>query len=216
MAPAPSFRSTAVVACGTLRPELERLRDDGFLDCDNLLFTAPGLHEEPKQLEEQLDRVLAKALETCSRAVVAYGDRCYIDPAKPEVTADVILTRHRKPTTRVQALNCIDMLADADQRRDLAEGRKVYWLTPGWVRHWKYIFRKWDVGLANETFPQHDVALVLDGVAFLDQYAAEHPEELLEFSDWMKIGIEPCDVSLDRLKGLLTDCLHRLPGLDQT
>ncbi len=211
MAAAPSFRATAVVACGTLRPELTSLQAHGFLDCDDLFFTAPGLHEEPKQLEEQLDRVLSRALETCSQAVVAYGDRCYIDPAKPEVTADVILARRAKPTARVRALNCIDMLADAQQREALAGDRKVYWLTPGWVKHWRYIFRKWDVALANETFPQHDVALVLDGFGFFDRYVAEHPEELLEFSDWTKIGIEPCEVSLDRLKGLLSDALARLP-----
>ncbi len=205
-----SFQGTALVACGTLRPELLALREQGFLGCDDLLFAAPGLHEEPKLLEEQLDRLLEKALAASSQAVVAYGDRCYIDPAKPEVTADVILARHSGPTARLRALNCVDMLADGQQREALGEGRKVYWMTPGWVRYWKYIFRKWDVGLANETFPQHDVALVLDGVGFFDQYVVEHPEELLEFSDWMKIGIEAREVPLDRLKGLLHQALDQV------
>ena len=207
----PAFHGTTVVACGTLRPELSALREQGFLSCDDLLFTPPGLHEEPKLLEEQLGRLLGKAFETSSGVVVAYGDRCYVDPAKPEVTADVILARRSEPSTRVRALNCVDMLASAHQREALAEGRKVYWMTPGWVRYWKYIFRKWDIALANETFPQHDVALVLDGVDFFDRYVAEHPEKLLEFSDWMKLSIEPCQVSLDRLKGLLSDTLARLP-----
>jgi len=207
-----SFRGSAVVACGTLRPELTALREQGFLDCDGLLFAAPGLHEEPRQLEAQVDRLLERALKNSSQAVVAYGDRCYIDPAKPEVTADVILARHREPTVRLQALNCIDMLAEVGERQAWAGGRKVYWLTPGWVLHWKYIFRKWDVGLANETFPQHDVAIVLDGVGFFDRYAAEHVEELLAFSDWMKLPIEAKEITLDRLKALFSEALAGVRG----
>lgn len=206
----PSFQSTALVACGTLRPELTTLRQEGFLDCDRLLFAAPGLHEEPRLLERQLDRLLEQALGGSPRVVVAYGDRCYIDPAHPEVTADVILARHPGPSARLRALNCVDMLADAAERDRLAGGRKLYWLTPGWVLHWRYIFRRWDVGLANETFPRHDAAVVLDGVGFFDRYSAEHPEELLAFSDWMKLSVEVVEVSLDRLKGLLVEALARL------
>lgn len=48
---------------------------------------------------------------------------------------------------------------------------------------------------------------MLDGVGFWDEYEEKYPEEILEFSDWMGIPIEPYRISLDRLKGLLLDAV---------
>jgi len=45
---------------------------------------------------------------------------------------------------------------------------------------------------------------------FLDEYMAEHPEELLEYSDWMGIPIMPYPVSLDRFKYLLMEGIEQL------
>jgi hypothetical protein len=39
----------------------------------------------------------------------------------------------------------------------------------------------------------------------MDRYVADHPEELLEYSDWMGIPIQPYPVTLDRLKDLLLE-----------
>ena len=96
------------------------------------------------------------------------------------------------------------MLADTTQRESISSGKKVYWLSPGWLLHWKRIFKDWDVGLANETFPQNDLALVLDGLGVFEECSQNAPERVLEFSDWMKIPIEPAKVSLERLRGLLS------------
>lgn len=112
--------------------------------------------------------------------------------------------------SRVGGSNCVDMLADARERRIIAVGEKIYWLTPGWLKHWRYIFNDWDAGKANETFPQNDKAILLDGLGFFEEYMEENPEEVLAFSDWMRIPIEPHPVSLDRLRDLLSEQLeHR-------
>jgi len=98
------------------------------------------------------------------------------------------------------------MLASAEERESISKGRDVYWLTPGWLKYRQYVFQDWDKGLANENFPKHTGgAIMLDGIGFWDEYTEKHAEEILDFSDWMGIPLEPFKVSLERLKGLLLD-----------
>lgn len=198
-----SFEGIGIVACGTMRQELRALADEGFLDADAMLFTAPGLHEWPWELQEQLPRQLAKAAQRCSRVIVVYGERCFLDTVDATRDTDALLREQGPQFHRIRAKNCIDMLADEDERRRIADGQKVYWLTPGWIAHWNYIFKDWDAGLANETFPGHDKAIVLDALGYFDQLMADKPERILELSDWMKLPLEAAPVSLDRLKRLL-------------
>jgi len=197
------FNDCAVVSCGTLRAELSALREQGFLDARRIFYTAPGLHEEPPELERQLRSQLARAVELAPRVIVVYGSKCFVDYDRPERDIEVVIREAAPGARRVDAANCVDMLADSEQRAQLAAGQKVYWLTPGWVANWRYIFRTWDAGKANETFPQNDKALLLDGVGFFGRYCAEKPAELLRFSDWMRIPIEPHEISLERLRRLL-------------
>lgn len=50
----PSFSDITIVSCGTLTPELNHLKETGFLDARHIFYTSPGLHERPKELESQL------------------------------------------------------------------------------------------------------------------------------------------------------------------
>ena len=203
-----TFAGHAVVCCGTLRGELRLLQEEGFLDAARVFFTPPGLHERPRELEEQLTRQLAKAREVAQKTIVVYGARCFVDYSDPSRDVDALLREQGHGNRHVDALNCVDMLTDAEERGRIADGRKVYWLTPGWLRNWRYIFRDWDAGKANETFPQNDRAVLLDGIGFFEQWSAEKPEEVLAFSDWMKIPIEPVNISLARLQELLSRAAH--------
>lgn len=204
MSAEPTFAGHAVVSCGTLRDELSALQDQGFLDAERILFTAPGLHERPKELEEQLTKQLRKAREVAEKTIVVYGARCFVDYGDPSRDLDALLREQGYGIRRVDALNCVDMLTDAEERGRIADGQRVYWLTPGWLKHWRYIFRDWDAGKANETFPQNDRAVLLDGIGFFERWSAMKTEEVLAFSDWMKIPIEPVNVSLERLQELLS------------
>ena len=86
-------------------------------------------------------------------------------------------------------------------------------MTPGWVRFREDVFKGWDKGIANENFPKHTGgALVLDGIGYCEKMLGEDPEKILDYSDWMGIPMQAHHVTLDRLKGLLTDCLARLEG----
>lgn len=207
-APCPSLDGCSVVACGTLRREIRHLADTGFLDSDRVFFMGPGLHEWPKQLEKQLIRQAHKARAVSEKVVVAYGEKCYLD-FDAGVDTDALLARLGKEFARVRAKNCVDMLADAEVRDRIAGGSKVYWLTPGWLEYWDHIFKDWDAAMANETFPAHDKAIVLDPVSYFDEALGTDPERILRISDWMKLEIEPYAVSLDRLKRLLCECAQQ-------
>jgi len=213
-----SFGDIGVVACGTLSIELNHLRKEGFLDTDTVLYTTPGLHEDPRELERQLVENIQKAKEKKGRVLVVYGGQfCYINAKNPDRTMKDIILEQGPTVSRIDATHCMDMIASSDERDriagEMAGGEKVLWMVPGWVAFRHNVFKGWDKGLANENFPRHTGgAIVLDGPGYMDQYIQEKAESLLEYSDWMGIPIQPYPVSLDRFKSLLmeqADILNR-------
>ena len=204
------FSPACVIACGTLKPELDALQEQGFLNAKKLMYTGPGLHEWQSRLEQQLTERLRKAKKVSDKALVLYGERCYMDPKDPTRGTDILIMESFPRAFRINAANCVDMLAGEERRQEIAGADKVYWLTPGWVQHWDFIFKNWDAGKANEMFPQHDKAVVLDALGSFDRLMAENPEKVLRISDWMKIPLEAVPVTLDRLKALLTDGMRSL------
>jgi len=206
-----SFKDYVVVACGTLAPELNYLRKEGFLDAEQIVYTTPGRHEVPKELESQLIQKINAAKQRCQKIVIVYGGKfCYVNIDNPYRTIDTIIAEQAVgiSISRINATHCIDMLASESQREQISGGRKVWWLTPGWIIYRSHVFQDWDKGKANENFPQHTGgAVLLDGIDFWERYSEEHPEKILEFSDWMGIGIRPHKITLDRLKNLLAGCV---------
>ena len=104
------------------------------------------------------------------------------------------------------------MLADEDERKRLAGDDKVYWLTPGWVQYWDFIFKDWDGAKANETFPANDRAVLLDAVGYYENLSQTDPERILRISEWMHLQIIPQSISLNRLKTLLLESAQGLGG----
>ena len=153
-------------------------------------------------------RRLTAASETADKVIVLYCERCFVDLRKPLRVTDTLIEEQDVNATRVRAMNCVDMLATKEERDEISGGDKVYWLTPGWLRHWDFIFKDWDAGKANETFPQHDRAVVLDAIGYFDKLMTESPERILKISDWMKLPVEPAIISLERLKRLLAAMLN--------
>ena len=207
----PSFANIAIVSCGTLSLELNHLRTEGFLDAAHLFYTTPGLHEDIHELERQLLDRIAQAREKADKVLVMYGGKfCYVNADEPTRTMRKIIAEQGAGVARVEATHCMDMIASEAEREriaaELAGGEKVWWMTPGWIKFRHKVFKGWDKGLANENFPRHSGgAIVLDGVGYMDTYMAEHPEDFLDYSDWMGIPIMPYAVTLDRFKTLLVD-----------
>jgi len=207
-----SFRDCVIVACETLSPEINHLKEEGFLDAKKVLFTTPGLHEIPRELENQLIDRIEKARQYSNKIIVVYGGQfCYVNSSDVFRNIDTIIKEQGDGIVRVQASHCVDMLAGKDEREEIGKGDKVWWMTPGWVLFRKHVFKDWDKGLANENFPKHTGgAIVLDAIGFFDRCVEEHPEELLEYSDWMGIPIIPHEITLNRFKDKLLAQLHRL------
>jgi len=62
------------------------------------------------------------------------------------------------------------MLASSEERERISGGKKIYWLSPGWLENWKQIFKEWDAAKSNEVFPQNDRVILLDAIGFFDEY----------------------------------------------
>jgi len=216
-----SFSDIVIVSCGTLSLELSYLKKTGFLDASQILYTRPGLHEKPRELERQLLRRIEKAKNLSEKVIVIYGGKfCYVNTHEPTRTMKTIVEEQGPGVGRIQATHCIDMLASQAERdriaQELAGGEKVWWMTPGWIKFRRYVFEGWDQGLANENFPRHaGGAIVLDGLGYVDRYMTNHPEDLLEYSDWMGIPIQAYPVTLSRLKSLLRKQAATLLGSDR-
>jgi len=208
------FEDIAIVSCGTLSLELNYLKKEGFLNARQLYFRTPGLHESPRELEKQLPERIEKAKEKAGKVLVVYGGKfCYVNADEPTRTIDTIIAEAAggANVARINATHCMDMLASEAEREEMAGGEKVLWMTPGWIKFRHHVYKGWDKGLANENFPKHTGgAMVLDGIGYMDQYMAEHAEDLLEYSDWMGIPIQPCPITLDRFKSLLAEQAEKL------
>jgi hypothetical protein len=207
-----SFSDTAIIACGTMSLELNALKQEGFLDTQHLLYTTPGLHQDIKELEKQLIQRIQKAKQVVNKVIVVYGGKfCYVNADEPLRTMKTIIDQQGEGIVRIEATHCMDMLTTEEKREQIANemagGEKVWWMTSGWVKFRKQVFNGWDKGLANENFPKHTGgAIVLDAVGFMDQYMADHPDDFLEYCDWMGIPMQGYNVSLDRFKSLLRAC----------
>ena len=213
-----SFSDVAIVACGTLSPELNLLRETGFLDARDIFFTTPGLHQDCTELERQLVRQIAKAKASAGKVIVVYGGQfCYVNVHNPTRTMEEIIREQGPAVARIEATHCMDMIASKTEREEIAKGEDIWWMTPGWIKFRNQVFAGWDKAIANENFPRHTGgAVVLDGIGYFDRYMEEHPEELLDYSDWMGIPIQAHAVSLDRFKSLLADQLIQLHNQQDT
>jgi len=204
-----SFQDYAIVSCGTLNMELNRLKESGFLNAKKILYTTPGRHEVPRELESQLVKQIETAKKHASNIIVVYGGKfCYINGDDPYRKIDTIIQEQVEPgikISRIKASHCMDMLASEEERENISRGRDVYWLTPGWMKYRHNVFQGWDKGLANENFPKHDGgAIMLDAIGYYDEIMQSDPEKILEFSDWMGIPMEPYPITLDRFGKLLS------------
>lgn len=211
-----SFADISIVSCGTMSLELNYLQKEGLLDVPQILYTTPGLHQDIPELERQLVRQINKAKEKTDKVIVIYGGKfCYVNADEPTRLMQTIIQEQGSQVARIDATHCMDMIADEDERNRIAQevagGEPVWWMTPGWVKFRKEVFKGWDKGLANENFPRHTGGtVILDGVGYMDRYMEERPEEFLEYSDWMGIPIIPYPIALDRFQSLLADAARKL------
>ncbi len=108
-----SFSDTAIVSCGTMRMELTRLQEEGFLDTEYIYYTTPGLHQNIHELERQLVEKINKARENVDKVIVVYGGKfCYVNVDEPLRSMQTIINEQGPGVVRIDATHCMDMIAD--------------------------------------------------------------------------------------------------------
>jgi hypothetical protein len=211
-----SFADISIVSCGTMSLELNYLKKEGLVDTPQILYTTPGLHQDIPELERQLVRRITRAKEKTDKVVVIYGGKfCYVNADQPTRLMQTIIEEQGADVARIDATHCMDMIAGENERdriaQEVAGGEPVWWMTPGWIKFRKEVFKGWDKAVANENFPRHTGgAVILDGIGYMDRYMEETPEDFLEYSDWMGIPIIPYPVTLDRFHSLLIAAANKL------
>jgi hypothetical protein len=211
-----SFADISIVSCGTMSLELNHLKKEGILNTPQILYTTPGLHQDIPDLERQLLRQIGKAREKTEKVIVVYGGKfCYVNPDNPTRLMQTIIQEQGAGVARIDATHCMDMIAGEQERsciaQEVAGEEPVWWMTPGWIKFRKEVFKGWDKAIANENFPRHSGgAVILDGIGYMDRYMEERPEEFLEYADWMGIPIIPYPVTLERFVSLLSDAARKL------
>lgn len=211
-----SFADVSIVSCGTMSLELNHLKNEGIVDTPQILYTTPGLHQDIPELERQLIRQISKAREKTDKVIVVYGGKfCYVNPDNPTRLMQTIIQEQGVGVARIDATHCMDMIVTEEERKRIAQevagGESVWWMTPGWIKFRKEVFKGWDKAIANENFPRHTGgAVILDGIGYMDRYMEENPEAFLEYADWMGIPIIPYPVTLDRFVSLLSNTAQRL------
>ena len=161
-------------------------------------------------------RRVQKAKEKTEKVIVVYGGKfCYVNIDQPTRLMKHIIEDQGPTVARVDATHCMDMIASEKERdqiaKEMAGDEPVWWMTPGWIKFQKEVFKGWDKALANENFPKHTGgAIVLDGIGYMDEFMEADPEGYLEYSDWMGIPLLPYAVTLERFKGLLADQAQKL------
>ncbi len=211
-----SFKDTALVSCGTMSPEINYLKKQGFIDTRHIFYTTPGLHQDIPELESQLVKFVDKARTAAKNVIVVFGGKyCYVNPDNPTRLMQTIIEEQGLKVARIEASHCMGMLATEQEmeniKNEVAGGEPVWFMTPGWVEYRKHVFKGWDKTIANENFPRHTGGVVvLDGIGYLDKYMEEKPEEFLEYCDWMGVPMQSYPITLDRFKGLLNQQLEIL------
>jgi len=115
---------------------LNYLRKEGFLDPRKIVYTTPGRHKVLKELESQLIQKIDAAKEYSEKIIIIYGGKfCYVNIDNPYRTIDKIIQDQGAgiSISRINATHCMDMLAGERQRDEISEGKKNWWLTPGWI-----------------------------------------------------------------------------------
>ena len=209
------FENHCIISCGILHAEITHLVKIGFMNPRRVLFTPPGLHTIPEKLEDHLIKRITYARSLCSdpEIIVVYGKKCHVSTDEPLKRLDTIVQNVAPGVVRVQGDYGYDMLAGFEDRQRISAGRqdKILWFTPGWLRSWKTIYRRylgWDKADANANFPgYYDKIIVLDSLDLSDEYMIQHAEEILELFDWTGLEVEFYPITLDRFKRLLKDAL---------
>jgi hypothetical protein len=99
------------------------------------------------------------------------------------------------------------LILGLERQREIDSQAKVFYLTPGWLLHWRDIFQQgqgWDEIDARQNMGYYDKALLLDtGTA---EYS---DEDLLEFFEYTQVPAEIMNIDLSVFKAHVVEALRK-------
>lgn len=190
-------KPTCLIACSILQDEVEHiLHQLGKSGKVHIQWLPPALHANLNNLKAALTEALAHVHSAEEeKSVLLYGSRCH-----PEI--DELC--HASNVRGFTPPDCIGLLL-GDRRLQFDKEANTFYLTPGWLHHWKEIFMQglgWDSIDARQNFGIYDRILLLDpGLSPIDE------ELILEFFEYTQVPVEILPVGLEYLTGLLVGAL---------
>jgi hypothetical protein len=202
-----------ILSCGIFQPELEHILPDVRhepLDRDIAVsFVAPALHVDYKKLKDgiaegfrSLENPSYREEKSAGGIVLLYGSMCHPDIAQMAGEHGAVCPREG---------NCIDMFLSPERKKEMEGGENVFFMTTGWFKHWRGIFRDgqgWDAIDARMNFGRYDKILILD--SGISDFAEE---EILDLFDYTQVPIDIEPVAPGYFKDIVVNaCLRAAKG----
>jgi hypothetical protein len=193
-----------LVACSVLKPEIERLIENGELDAE-VVYVSKYFHVDYSKLEKKLRKVIEHTLQ-CSpgKVILVYGDLCLGMKGQMNKLAE------EYGIVKIDALNCIDcQLGGKGKSLEVNPNQELFFLTPGMVdffRDAKDIMRK----EGYEDVPIKELFKDMRGFFVLDTMG--NSSELIEETNKLETGLEILGtkyVGCDHVKTVIEEAIKK-------
>ncbi|MFX1520257.1 MAG: DUF1638 domain-containing protein [Promethearchaeota archaeon] len=191
-----------LVSCDIVEEEVRRTLN-GKIAFLRPFFLDPALHIFPEMLAEELENALDRFSDSFNSFIIVYGN-CHpnIDDLLASYTAK-----------RVKASICVEMmLGKEDYRNELRNVPRTFFLTHGWYKIWRDIFRDQlsvNKKLEKVFFKNYKSALFIDVGIATEKYRSEAKD----FSEYFSLQFEEKNTDLIYLRGLLEDALVEIVNM---
>ncbi|MEJ2684793.1 MAG: DUF1638 domain-containing protein [Candidatus Sulfobium sp.] len=185
--------STIIIGCGIFRKEIEFLIKEKGLS-EDVIFLDAALHVNFDKLKVRLTDALEECREKGGRVKILYG-HCH-----PEMNE--ILGRYG--AKRIEAGNCLEAIAGAEEIARLDKEAKTFFLTSGWVNNWEAMFR---LGEEDFNFDFRRMFSSYKRIVVFDISGIPVDEEKVrKLSDYARLPVERRSITLDNFLQILNAC----------
>jgi hypothetical protein len=183
--------SGVIISCGIFRQEIESLaRERGF--SKDVVFLDASLHVNFDKLKARLTGALEKYGKGSRKVKVLYG-HCH-----PEMTE--IIARYG--AKRIEAGNCLEAIAGAEEIARIDREAKTFFLTSGWVNNWEAMFR---LGEEDFNFDFRKMFSSYKRIIVFDIRGIPVDEEKVrKLSDYAKLPVERRSMTLDHFRKVIS------------
>ena len=189
------------MTCSVFKRELDALIERGEINLP-VRYVDSVLHLEPRQLQAELDRVIADERECGRKVVLVYGD-CH---------AYMLDDSNRPGVVRAEGVNCCEILIGGTLFRSYRR-QGAFFLLPEWTTRWREVL---PIALGpNDKEAWSMMREAHTKLMYLDTGLIEVPHDTLaDISSYAGLPYEILEVSLEHLRNRITACVERLADHD--